>query len=1375
MKSIETFLSNLSDRDIKLWVETSSESSSDNVRLRCNAPKEALTPELREQLTERKSEIIAFLRRSTLGTDPTLETIPLRPRQTDLPLSFAQARLWFLNHLEGESATYNIPMAFALTGDLNVVALEKSVQTIVERHEVLRTTFELANDTPIQVIHEVAHLNIPVIDLQSLPTAEQNSRVQQFVTEAAQRSFNLSKDSLLRVTLLRLAEQSHVLMVTMHHIISDGWSMGIFLQELSLLYRAFGANEPSPLAPLSIQYADFAHWQRQWLQGEVLERQINYWKQKLAGAPPLLELPTDRPRPAMQRFRGQSTPFHLSTDVTQPLKAFSQRSGTTLFMTLFTAFATLLYRYSGQEDIVIGSPIANRNRSQIEPLIGFFTNTLALRTQFHGNPSFSQLLEQVQRTTLEAYDHQDLPFEKLVEELKPERSLSYSPLFQVMFVLENGPDRALNLPGLTLTSLETKNVSAKFDLMLSLAETETGLQGNWDYNSDLFDHSTIERMVGHFQTLLSSIVANPDQLIAQIPLLTAAEQQQMLIEWNHTQVDYPLDQCFPQLFEAQVQRTPDAIAAVYQNQQFTYQQLNDRANQWATVLVQQGIGSETLVALLEERNLNFLTAMLAVFKAGGAYLPLNPQHPSDRIAQVLQQSQVPFLLSSQRWQSLVETLDTCPQTLWVERLDSAPGCVDNLPVRCSPDSLAYVIYTSGSTGTPKGAMLEHRGMLNHLLAKVDALQLSATDRVAQTAAQTFDISIWQFLCPLLVGGRVEIVPQSMVSDPAQLLSLVEQRSISILEVVPSLLLMLLQHLELTGVKISLKALRWLLLTGEALPPALCQQWFEIYPEIPLLNAYGPTECSDDVTHHLLHQSPQSDWFTIPIGYPLPNTQLYVLDSWLQPVPIGVAGELYVGGAGVGRGYLHSEMLTSKAFIPHPLVPGQRLYKTGDKVRFRADGSIEFLGRLDHQVKLRGFRIELGEIETILCQHPEVQAAVVLVREDQPGQFQLVAYVVADSTADVAPQSLRQFLQKKLPDYMLPQAFVRLDALPLTANGKVDRKALPIPEVSVRTDFAGPRDALELQLMQIWEEVLQVQSIGIRDNFFDLGGHSLLAVSLMARIQQQFGKKLSLAMLFQSPTIAQLATLLQQEGESSSSSTLVALQSGSSHKRPLFCVHPGGGTVLAYLALARHLDPDQPVYGLESLDLDEHQTLHTTVPGMAAYYLEVMRSIQPQGPYRICGWSFGGLVALEIAQQLQAQGQQVDLLALLDTYPFNEYEELNEADDRIFLEQLLAQNNGAILGIPPELDVEQAQRLLQVFKSHILAANDYIAQPYAGKVTLFLAEHGVEVESQTLTQAWEALAKGGLEIHQIPGDHHMMVRSPNVEVLAAKLQRCLEQA
>jgi amino acid adenylation domain-containing protein len=1061
------------------------------------------------------------------------QTISRRDLSTPCPLSFSQQRLWFLHQLE-PNKSFNISIGIRLNGVLNLSALQQTLDAIVTRHEALRTTFMAADDHPIQVIAEPQSVNLAIVDLSQHPRGDLESTIQHTLESESQYPIDLSSELMVRATLLKLSETEHILLLVMHHVASDGWSVGILFRELAEFYTAFSRGRFASLPELPIQYTDFAHWQRQWLQGEVLERQLTYWKQQLADVPPLLELPTDRPRPAAQTFRGRTLHFQLSADLSQQLKALSQKSGTTLFMTLLAAFATLLHRYSGQDDIVIGSPIANRHRSEVEPLIGCFINTLALRTRLAGNPSFSQLLQQVRETTLAAYDHQDLPFEKLVEELHPERSLSYSPLFQVMLVLQNAPISELRLPGLTLTPLQLEDSAARDDLFLSIAETEAGLTGELAYNSDLFDRSTIDRLVGHFQTLLSSIVANPDQLIAQIPLLTATEQQQMLIEWNHTQVDYPLDQCFPQLFEAQVQRTPDAIAAVYQNQQFTYQQLNDRANQWATVLVQQGIGSETLVALLEERNLDFLTALLAVFKAGGAYLPLNPQHPSDRIAQVLQQSQVSFLLGSKRWHRLVDPSSL--QWLDVEDLDTAPAA-DNLPVRCSPDSLAYVIYTSGSTGTPKGAMLEHRGMLNHLLAKVETLQLSATDSVAQTAAQTFDISIWQFLCPLLVGGQVEIVPSEIATDAAQLLSLVEQRSISILEVVPSLLLLLLQQLELTSSKPALNSLRWLLLTGEALPPALCQQWFEIYPEIPLLNAYGPTECSDDVTHYPLHEAPAADLLTIPIGYALPNTQLYVLDQFLQPVPVGVAGELYVGGAGVGRGYLHNQDLTAQAFVADPFISGQRLYKTGDKARFRADGSIEFLGRLDYQVKLRGFRIELGEIESVLSQHPEVQAAVVMLREDQPGKPQLVGYVMA---INVTPQQLRQFLQQQLPDYMIPAAFVPLDSLPLTANGKVDRKALPVPELSLNADFIAPSTPTQIAIAQVWTEVLNVESVGLHDNFFDLGGHSLLATLVLSRLRLLMGLDLPLRCCFEYPTLVTLAEFIEQMR-----STLQKLQTHSS--------------------------------------------------------------------------------------------------------------------------------------------------------------------------------------------------------------------------------------
>ena len=1371
MKTIDEFLSDLTNLDIKLWLE-----SIDEIRLRCNAPKGALTTEIRAELAERKAEVIDFLQQSTLEINSTCDSITLIQRNQDLPVSFAQSRLWFLDRLEGASATYNIPVSLRLFGSLNVTALEMAVREIVRRHEVLRTSFKLVNDAPVQAIASDTTIAIPVIDLQHLPEPEQSEQVKQLAIAESQQAFDLSVATLLRVTLLRLSETSHVLLIAMHHIISDGWSMGVFIDELSELYRSFCAGESAHLPSLPIQYADFACWQRQWLSGDVLQKQLNFWKELLAAAPPLLELPTDRPRPSIQTFAGSFVEFPLDRGLSQQLNRLSQQSSATLFMTMFAAFATLLSRYSGQDDIVIGSPIANRNRSEVEPLIGFFVNTLALRVKLQENPTFCELLELVKEMTLGAYEHQDLPFEKLVEELQPERSLSYSPLFQVMFEMENTPSGKLELPGLQIEPLELENINAKFDLTLSIQSLESGLVCGWEYKTDLFDRSTIERLAVNFQTLLTSIVANPQQQVNRLPLLSAIEQQQLVEEWNQTQTDYPLDKCFPQLFEAQVVKTPDAIAVSFGDRHLTYQQLNIRANQWARHLVELGVGAETIVALVSDRDPDFLTAMLAVFKAGGAYLPLNPHHPAERIQQVLSQSQVSLILTSSSWTSMLaaiaNSLNNSPQLIDFHQLNTEYYSSENLPVRCSSSNLAYVIYTSGSTGKPKGAMLEHQGMLNHLYAKVKDLGLTTHDIVAQTAAQTFDISIWQFLIPLLVGARVEIVSTETAADPAQLLSFVEHQHISILEIVPSLLRAILQNIELSTTPPQL-ALRWLLLTGETLPPQLCREWLKYYPHIPTINAYGPTECSDDVTHYPIDRAPALEILNLPIGRPVANTQLFILDNQLQPVPIGVAGELYVGGTGVGRGYLGDPVLTQQAFIANPFTSttSARLYKTGDKARYLPDGNIEFLGRIDYQVKIRGFRIELGEIEAVLTQHPDIQAVTVIDREDKPGNRYLAAYIVSNQA--LTTSYLRDFLNHKLPDYMVPGAFVFLDRIPLTPNGKVDRKALPVPDLGTSDTFVPPSDALELQLMQIWEEVLHVSPIGVRDNFFNLGGHSLLAVSLMARIQQQFGKKLSLATLFQGATIAHLAQIIRSTTpDSPFLSTLMPLHPDGT-KPPLFFVHPGGGTVLSYLELARNLDPDQPVYGLESLDLDEEQTLHNKVEDMAAYYIQVMQTIQTQGPYQIGGWSFGGLVAFEIAQQLQAQGQSVSTVVLLDTSPFTEYEELNEADDVDFLEELLARKNGAILGIPPELDVVQAQRLLQVFKGHILAANDYNPQPYGGKVDLFLAEGGIAADSLEAIAGWQKLATKGVDVHWIPGDHHTMVTKPNVLFLADKLQVCLE--
>jgi amino acid adenylation domain-containing protein len=1399
MLTIKEFLTDLRDRDIKLWLDN----GDGDTRLRCNAPKGILTPEIRSQLADRKAEIINFLQ-STTTTSDSIQPVD---RTLDLPLSFAQTRLWFLNQLDGSSATYNIPVALELNGELNITALEQSIAEIVRRHEILRTSFQLVGDTPVQVIVEPPESIISVVDWRSIPVADRAAKIQQLAEAEAQQPFDLTERSLLRVTLLQLSDRSHVLLVTMHHTISDGWSMGVFIQELSVLYAAYCAQQSSPLPALAIQYADFAHWQRQWLTGDVLQTQLNYWRQLLTGAPPLLELPTDRPRPSIQTFRGKTQEFQIDRDLTDKLKALSQQSGATLFMTLMAAFATLLYRYSGQSDIVIGSPIANRNREELEPLIGFFVNTLVLRTQLQGNPSFLELQARIKDMTLDAQDHQDLPFEKLVEELQPKRSLSYTPLFQVMFVLGNTPMQELNLPGLTLKPLELENVNAKFDLTLSIAETEVGLEGAWDYNTDLFDQATIERMSGQFYTLLAGIVANPQMSVAQLPLLNQIDRSQLIFDWNQTQTDDPIDLCFHQLFEAQVALTPDAVAVVYEDLQLTYQQLNDRANRWARGLVERGVAAETLVALILDRNIDFLTAMLAVFKAGGAYLPLNPHHPAERIRQVLEQSQVSIVLSASYDPSLaVES----SQVLLIEELDRVDCSVENLPVRCTPSNLAYVIYTSGSTGKPKGAMLEQRGMLNHLYAKVQALELTSADVVAQTASQTFDISIWQFLVALLVGGRVEIVTQEIAADPAQLLSFVvgkassrnetlrerneNRQQISILEIVPSLLRMMLLNLTVGDRSVQqLNSLRWLLLTGEALPPELCRQWFAAYPQIPMMNAYGPTECSDDVTHYPLYQPPAAEILNLPIGRPVANTQLYILDALLQPVPIGVAGELYVGGVGVGRGYLNNPELTQLSFIPNPFDRG-RMYKTGDKARYLPDGEIEFLGRLDDQVKVRGFRIELGEIEAVLTRHLLVDTAVVIVREDTPNNQHLVAYVVPGThpcpseegitspsqdgliSQEGITSELREFLKQQLPDYMRPSAFILLESIPLTPNGKVDRRALPAPDLqlSLNANFVPPRNAIELQLMQIWEEVLHVHPIGIRDNFFDLGGHSLLAVTLTAKIQQHFDRQISLAALFQGGTIEELAVMLAADPDTSISSTIIPLQPHGT-KPPFFCVHPGGGTVLAYLDLAQSIDPDRPFYGLESLELSESQQLLNTVEAMATHYIEAMQTVQPQGPYAIGGWSLGGLVAFEMAQQLQAQGQELSCLALLDTYPFTEIETFNEAADTEFIEELLARSQTPVLGGIPEADRTQAQRLLQLFKSHIEAANQYTPQQYPGKVTLFLAEDGVAADAEDPTIGWENLARAGVEIHWLPGDHHTMVAQPHVQQLAAQLQSCLDRS
>jgi amino acid adenylation domain-containing protein len=1340
------------------------------------------------------AERIEAVHRSELD----LQAPPLLPvsREGKLPLSFAQTRLWFLEQLQPGSA-YNIAAAVRLMGSLHVAALEQSLNEIVQRHETLRTTFTTLSGEPVQVIAPVLALSLPLVDLRQLPEAQQELEVERLASEEAQRPFDPSIGPLLRATLLQLGEAEHVLLLTMHHIVSDGWSMGVLIRELAALYQAFSTGNPSPLPELPIQYADFAHWQHQWLQGEVLETQLVYWQQQLAGAPAVLELPTDRPRPAVQTFRGASQSLALSKSLSQKLKTLSQRCGVTLFMTLLAAFQTLLYRYTGQDDICVGSPIANRNRSETEGLIGFFVNTLVLRTHLAGNLSFQELLERVREVALGAYAHQDLPFEQLVEALQPERSLSHQPLFQVMFALQNAPTEALELPGLTLSSLEIDTATAKFDLTLSMEDTPQGLMGSLEYSTDLFDATTISRMLEHLQTLLEGIVANPQQRLADLPLLTEAERQQLLVEWNRTAMDYPKDVCVHQLFEAQVEQTPEAVAVVFADQQLTYSELNRHANQVAHHLVSLGVGPDVLVGICVERSVEMVVGLLGILKAGGAYVPLDPAYPGERLAFMLEDSEVPILLTQQR---LIEGLPkheakvVCLDADWIL---TAADDTENPTSNVTPDQLAYVIYTSGSTGQPKGVQIEHRGLLNLVFWHQRAFAVSPADRATQLAGPAFDASVWELWPYLTAGARIYIANEETRVSPVQLRDWLIASAITI-SFLPTPLAESVLSLEWS----SNTALRTLLTGGDKLhnyPPLSIP--FE------LVNNYGPTENSVVTTSCLVLPKERTD-ITPPIGRPIANTQVYLLDAQMQPVPIGVPGELYIGGAGLARGYLNRPELNAEKFIPNPFSnkPGARLYKTGDLARYLPDSNIEFLGRIDQQVKIRGFRIELGEIESVLQQHPGVQEAVVIAREDVPGNKRLVAYVVVNQTAAPAISQLHQFLKQKLPEYMIPSAIVQLEALPLTPNGKVDRRALratDTPSPARQDAFVAPRDTLELQLAHVWEDVLNVRPIGVTDNFFNLGGHSLLAVRLIALLGQQFGQNLPLATLFQAPTIEQLASTLRQPTGERQWSSLVKIQPDGS-KRPFFCVPGAGGNVIYFYHLARHLGSDQPFYGLQARGLDGEQLPHIRVEDIAADYIEALQTVQPQGPYLLGGHSFGGHVAFEMALQLQKQGQEVALLAILDTQaPIAENKSLEEddKDDAKYLTELasvLESFFGKSLSVsyedlqplkpdeqlnyllerlkmvnifPPEAKLSQLRGFLQVFKANHQA--HYVSQDiYPNRITVF---RGSEECRDDPAMSWDRVSSQPIESLEVPGDHITMMTEPHVQVLAEKLRACLDKA
>ncbi|WP_434348622.1 amino acid adenylation domain-containing protein [Myxococcus virescens] len=1383
--------------------------------LRLRGPKGAATPELRQSLAEHKPELLELLRAHDRGQ----EEAPIVPvqRTGPAPLSYGQTRLWFLDRLEPGSTAYNLMLALQVEGHLDVAIVKRCFTEVIRRHEVLRTRYAEHTGVPVQIVDPEPRFDFRVLDEREV-LASEPAGVEAFLQREGKRPFDLATGPVMRVLIIERGPQGQYLQLCLHHIAADVWAQAILVREIVTLYGAFASGQPSPLPPLTLQYSDFAVWQRGYLQGEVRQKLVDYWRKKLEGAPPLLELPTDHPRPKVQSNRGGEVRFEVGPQLTAALKALSHTARTTPFAGMLSAFFVLLHRLTGREDLVLGANSINRTRTELEPLVGFFVDNLVMRVDLGGNPGFAAVLERVRETVLDAFAHQDLPFDLLVEELRPARSLGFNPLFQVVFAWVRASGEAQDETGLRMRPIEFEAESSRFDLNLFVDDHGDRLSARMVFNRDLFEQGTIQHYVDCFQVLLEGLVAEPQRPVGELPVLPADVRERVLRQWNDTGTPEAEGACLHALFEAQALRTPDAVAVVVDDWELTYGELDQLSDRVAASLQDWDVGPEVVVGVYLDRSAELIVSLLAVMKAGGAFLALDADEPVDRLRHIVADARPRVVISSTKLSERLWGMGgfvTLHVDEGVRGVPAAPG--QQLRRDVLPDQLAYILYTSGSTGRPKGTEITHRSIVNYLRWSVDAYRLREGTGSPVIGSVSFDGTLTSLFAPLLAGRALFLVPRGHEIDQLTSRDYPEQ-GFSFIKMTPS-------HLRafngLGRTREVLGRTHAVVLGGEGLHGVDLAPWREQGIPTRVINEYGPTEAAVACCFETLLPDGTPPPERVPIGRPIPHMRLYILDRYLQPVPIGVPGELYIGGVGLARGYLRRPDLTAERFVPNPFdvgPDGSRLYRTGDHARYLSDGRIEYLGRQDDQLKIRGHRVEAGEVEAALGRHPDVVQSAVLLQRLPSGAPRLVAYVQPQSmgNGDLRAE-LRKSLREVLPEYMMPEVIAVLPELPLTPSGKIDRKALPpgVSEAPVASTLTRTeaRTETERQLQALFGELLGLSAVAPTDSFFELGGHSLLAVTLISRISAKLGIEVPLNEVFDRPSVEALAHWIDEHSSKVTAlirqlpACVVALKP-LGHKPPLFLTPPSAGSPAVYVALARHLDAEQPVFGFQMPGVMDDQLPPETIEDTAALYVAALRQVQPRGPYRIAGWSYGGLVVCEMARQLEALGEQVALLGLIDGAALDRLaghdgtpQEIPAGSQliKVLGEAQMPRDYASLrligewMGISlPESWADLLRRdtdgqysyLWRFLRDSALTARNFLAtrrseqlytfSSYGGSATLFRTGP-VTIGGDPLVDSVRRFALAGTEVIPVPGNHMTLIMDErNVAVLAIEIQKCLDR-